>query len=267
MRKQILTACLAVLAFASCTKDNQSDSTSFSQQILGKWMLTQMNGSVLPTNAKMICTFESATSGYISASRADFDSELTRWTDHAPTEVEVKGNQLTMSGTLNKTTSFEAKILIDDINDSLAHSQTDYTVYRNGSPMYVSNGKTVWTKITKDYGADIVGTWEGRVTNSEGSEFDDGELHRWEYLADGTYVYYNLDADSNWVPQASEFCNYFVDGNLLCTRWLNSGFNEQEHREWWEIVSIDNNVMKWYALRQNDDGSMYTPTFQMTKVQ
>ena len=60
---------------------------------------------------------------------------------------------------------------------------------------------------------------------------------------------------------------YFVDGTLLCTRWRNTGDNEVEHREWWEIASIENGVMNWTALRQRDDGSTYTTTFSMTKVQ
>lgn len=267
MRKQILTACLAVLAFASCTTDSDKDNDTIAKQILGKWMLTRMDGNIVPTNAKVVYTFESVTSGYISASRADFDGELTRWTDHAPSEVSINGRMVNMSGTLSKSTSFTADIEITDINDRETQSMTDYTVYHNGDTMYTSKGATLWTKVNKDYSTDILGVWEGRVTNTEGSEYDDGELHRWEYLADGSYIYYHLDADSNWYPQASEFCNYFVDGNLLCTRWKNSGYGETEHREWWEIAYIENGVMHWTALRQNDDGSTYTATFQMAKVQ
>ena len=57
---------------------------------------------------------------------------------------------------------------------------------------------------------------------------------------------------------------YFVDGSLLCTRWVIDG---TENREWWEIASIADGVMNWTALRQREDGTTYTATFQMTKVQ
>ena len=57
---------------------------------------------------------------------------------------------------------------------------------------------------------------------------------------------------------------YFVDGTLLCTRWV---IDDTEYREWWEIASIANGVMKWTALRQNEDGTTYTATFQMEKVE
>ena len=58
---------------------------------------------------------------------------------------------------------------------------------------------------------------------------------------------------------------YFIDGTLLCMRWYNIG-DDTEYREWWEIESIEGGVMKWKALRQREDGSTYTATFQMTKV-
>ena len=68
----------------------------------------------------------------------------------------------------------------------------------------------------------------------------------------------------HWVPYKGNTLNeYFVDGVLLCTRWID---NDVENREWWEIVSIKNDVMKWKGLRANEDGTTYTATFEMKKV-
>jgi hypothetical protein len=93
--------------------------------------------------------------------------------------------------------------------------------------------------------------------------FDDGQEHRWEYKADGTYVYYVKDGN-NWVPYATNTLNeYFVDGNLLCTRWIDNGV---ENREWWEITIADGK-MNWTALRQNEDGTTFTATFEMERVE
>ena len=64
--------------------------------------------------------------------------------------------------------------------------------------------KGTYSRIGCTRSDDIIGTWEGHCT-SEGSAFDDGQEHRWEYKDDGTYVYYVKD---------------------------------EEYREWWEI-SID----------------------------
>ena len=58
---------------------------------------------------------------------------------------------------------------------------------------------------------------------------------------------------------------YFVDGVLLCARWKNIG-SDKEYRESWEIASIENNTMKWTAIRERADGSTYTADFSMTRV-
>ena len=65
--------------------------------------------------------------------------------------------------------------------------------------------------------------------------------------------YYVKDGD-NWVSyEGTTLSEYFVDGTLLCTRWIDQG---QEYREWWEI-SINGDKMNWTALRQNFDGSTF----------
>ena len=63
------------------------------------------------------------------------------------------------------------------------------------------------------------------------------------------------------------FSDYFVEGPLLCSRWKNNVEGAVENREWWEIESIENGVMKWKVLRQKEDGTLFTATFQMTKVE
>ena len=64
------------------------------------------------------------------------------------------------------------------------------------------------------------------------------------------------------MPSENTLNEYFVDGNLLCTRWINDG---QENREWWEIT-IEGNKMNWTALRQAPGGDPHTVTFEMTFV-
>ena len=75
------------------------------------------------------------------------------------------------------------------------------------------------------------------------------------------------NAQDEWVATEDEISNYFVDGNLFCTRWKNVGEGNIEQREWWVIESLENGVMKMTAKGQNADGTTYTDTFEMTKVQ
>lgn len=264
MKKAFYLLAIAALFFSSCGKDKEID--NLAQQMLGKWMLTQLDGHIMPTNEKVVYTFESATQGFLSASRVDYTADQPMWANHIPSDIVLTGNIISMTGELNKTTSFVAELTVKSISSTEMVTESKYTVYRNGTPMYANSGTVLWTKIPTDYSVDILGIWEGRVTGSEGSEFDDGELHRWEYLDNGKYIYYRLDENGQWVSDVNELAQYIVDGVLLCTRWLNSGEGEVEHREWWEIASIENDVMNWTALRLREDGTTYTATFSMTKV-
>ena len=69
-----------------------------------------------------------------------------------------------------------------------------------------------------------------------------------------------------WQLFDDEFSDYFVDGILLCTRWKNSGEGTVENREWWEITSIEDGVMKWKGLRADEDGTTHIATFELTQV-
>jgi hypothetical protein len=139
------------------------------------------------------------------------------------------------------------------------------TVRKDGGLLRSDEDIVRCEKLDVDYSADILGTWEGHSTGAEGSEFDDGENHRWEYMTDGTLNYFRK-VDGQWQISDDAYAKYFVAGNLLCTRWKNAGEGNEEHREWWEIESIQNGVMKWKALRQKEDGTTFTSTFEMKKV-
>lgn len=264
MKKIFILLAVAAVVFAACSKEKEE--TNIAEKIIGKWMLEETNGHSVLTNEKFVYTFVSDTEGYVSASRVDFSEDHPIWTNYMPSEISIEGKEIIIRGNLNKTTSFVAELVIKSISDNEMLADSKYTVKHNGADIFTSTGTTLMTKVTTDYSSDILGVWEGRSTSADGSEFDDGEVHRWEYLDDDTYIYYALDADSNWAANVNEVSDYFVDGTLLCTRWLNVG-EEVENREWWEIESIADGVMKWTALRKRDDGSFYTATFQMTKVQ
>lgn len=249
--------------FTSCSKDDNpvNPADNLSEKIIGKWMTTDKNRQPMLTNEKRVVTFVSATKAYMSASFTHIPVS-TQWLDQIEADVVISDNKvtLTMHPEERVTVVDEYTVLAIDATGFTANLKVTTTL--NGELSYEHESIIRLTKVNRDYSEAILGTWEGHVTNSEGSEYDDGETHRWEYKADGTYVYYVKDSD-NWVPYADNTLNeYFVDGVLLCTRW---GNNEQENREWWEIT-INGDKMNWTALRQNPDGTTFTATFEMTKV-
>ncbi len=93
-----------------------------------------------------------------------------------------------------------------------------------------------------------------------------GHYVRWTLKADGTHEYAHRAADGSWKKMEDVFSEYFVDGSLFCARWKNAGEDKEEQREWWEIESIQDGVMKWTALCSNADGTTYTEILEMHKV-
>ena len=175
--------------------------------------------------------------------------------------MSVDGNKMTITYQLDEKTRTVNEYIITDINANEFIANRKKTITADGDEVLSEELSVCYVKVNDDYNKDIIGTWEGRCT-SEGSIFDDGQDHRWEYKDDGTFVYYVKDGDS-WVPSEDTMNEYFVAGNLLCTRWMENG---QENREWWEIT-IDGDKMNWTALREDEDGKTFTATFEMERVE
>jgi hypothetical protein len=234
------------------------------EKIIGKWMLAENDGETALTNEKAVVTFLSATKAYQSVSRVDYDETKPKWRAKEECDMTIDGNTVTLlshSSNIDKVFTLNIKS-IDDNNMSCNFK---IVIMKDGEVRNTIEDTRIYRRVTADYSADIIGMWEGHSTGEEGSEFDDGENHCWEYMTDGSFNYFRK-VDGQWQISDDDYADYFVDGNLLCTRWKNAGAGNEEHREWWEIESIENGVMKWKALRQKEDGTTYTATFEMKKI-
>ena len=256
--------------FTSCSSNDDNSvvpaepDLNVAEKIIGKWMVTERDGEPALTNEKTVVTFLSATKAYQSVSRVNYDETVPKWRAKEECDMTIDGNTVTLlshSSNIDKVFTLNIKS-IDDNNMSCNFK---IVVMKDGEVYNTVEDTRIYRRVTADYSADIIGMWEGHSTGEEGSEFDDGENHRWEYMTDGSFNYFRK-VDGQWQISGDDYADYFVDGNLLCTRWKNAGPGNEEHREWWEIESIEGGVMKWKALRQNADGTTYTATFEMKKV-
>ncbi len=259
MKKIIVRGALAAAIvfgvgfFASCTKEK-----TLADKLIGKWMVAELDGVPAPTHLKTVITFESATKAY--GSMADYYSDS--WNDHTPADVRINGNKVSMTVPESDAITHNLELTVSSITDKDMRLLSDWSMLINGVPAYHETYNERWVRIDKDFRKDIVGLWEGRRTSGQ-SAYGDGEIHRWKYNADGTFEYYSKVGDG-WVPTGDIYCEYFVDGVLLCSRWR-AALDSDEVRDWWEI-DIQDGKMKWTALRMNEDGSTYTSSFEMTKL-
>lgn len=263
MKKTLLAlTVLSVILMAGCSKDEDK---SLSEMMIGKWVATQSEGMDMLTNMKIVYTIESSTKGYISASRPNFTPEHDMWTDHMPVDVMLEGDTITLSGDIDEEVSVVAKIIVKSITDKEMRADTKYTVYFGGREIINNEESALFVKVNVDYSKSIVGLWEGRMT-SDNDAYSDGNVHRWQLNEDGTYIYYRHTDGGEWVDDVNEYAYYMTDGPMLCMRWKNTGDNTMEIREWWEIVSIEDGVMKWTGLREGENGERYTASFEMVMV-
>jgi hypothetical protein len=253
--------------FTSCSNDDNAVPTQqeVATKIIGKWMFADRDGVPTPTNKKRVFNFVSATKAYVSASYG-MDIPGAEWPEQTEATVAINGNVVTLTMHLDEHTTMVDEYNVTAINDTEFTARLKVTITVDGTVKRSTESTIHLTRVAKDFSKDILGTWEGRSSSEESSEYDDGKLHRWDYKADGTFVFYNQDEYGEWQVSKDVFAEYFCDGTLLCTRWKNVGEGQKEKREWWEILSIENGVMKWYGLRQREDGTTYTASYYMTKV-
>lgn len=262
----ILSCGLTVTLLTACGSDDaENTGANLSEKIKGKWIMAEINGLPVPTNSKQVLTYESPTKFYYSLSISAI-SDLNVWVNHCEGRLKINGNMLEQSVELTDANiSFSQKLNIISIaNDEMLLITNNETFVDGKSYRITKDLKERKVRVTHDYSDDIIGTWEGRLTSDQDA-YSDNLLHRWEYKADGTFVYYRQTDNGEWVADVNTLSEYFVDGTLLCSRWKNVG-DTTEKRESWEIASIENGKMEWTALRQNDDGSTYTANFSMTRV-
>lgn len=232
-----------------------------SEKIIGKWIVADLDGQTAVTNDKTVLTFLSPTKATVSESKSDYAGPAVKWSPAREYEAQIVGNKVTLTGHPTEINTIINEYIVTSISDNEMLCSVKHTVIRNDQVVKVTESVLRFVKVTADYTAAILGLWEGKVTSAQDT-YGDGEEHRWEYKADGSFVYYVKDGD-DWVPSVNTLNEYFVDGNLLCMRWVDNGI---EYREWWEIA-IDGDTMNWTALRQNPDGTPFTATFSMTKVE
>ena len=263
MRKLFLAIAVAMMGilFAGCNKDVEPD-WGVAQKIIGKWITAESDGKPLPTNEKVVLDFVSATEAYVSLSFQDNKRKGTPWNDRQKAVVEIIGNDVTLTHSPEPGTNVTIGLHVEVLTNSAMVAKRTVTIRKDGGLVKSDEDIVRCEKLDVDYSTKIVGLWEGKMT-SEQSAHDDGQVHRWAFQEDGTFLYFVRNDKGIWEPSDDTLNEYFVAGNLLCTRWVENG---TEYREWWEIATASDQSMIWIGLREKEDGSRYSAAFSMDKI-
>ena len=268
MKKAFLAIAMAMMSilFAGCNKGNEVEpDRGVAQKIIGKWITAETDSKVIPTNEKIVFDIVSTTEAYVSLSLQDRQREKTPWNDRQKVDIEILGNDVTLSHSPKTGMTVIVELHVNAITSTTMIAKRTVTIRQDGNLVKSDENMVRYEKLNVDYSKDIYGLWEGRMISDQ-SEYDDGQEHRWEFKDDGTFVFYLKNKKGVWEKKDDEYAQYFVAGNLLCTRWKNAGEGTQENREWWEITALGESEMVWTALREKEDGSQYTAAFTMQKM-
>lgn len=245
-----------ILAAASCSVKV----STINEMLPGTWICEEINDVAVPTNSKFVDVF--LTDGTYTYCAAFFESDvIRRWTE-SEMSYSVSNGKIHLEGTdVNKIkweSDWKIKTMTSTVMTYIVPSlKIDGVSYND-----VNSYKLV--KSTVDNSSSIIGLWEGKNVTS-GATPSESALHRWEFLQDGTFVYYSYtELDENDDPiwfMDGPAGTYYTRGYLLSTNWNTHDANAHDTYECWEI-QISLGAMEWKGLRDGDK----TVSFSMVKV-
>ena len=191
MKRMTLWVLAAILicgtsVFTACSSNDDNpakDDLNVAEKIIGKWMSAEINGKPFPTDNKGVYTFLSTTKARMSSSVNSRPELGDLWNDNSELDVNISGNVVTLTHQLDEHKTIKIEMAVTSINAKEMHANVHATLKVDGTAARTMNDHIRYERIEENYRQSILGIWEGRSTGAEGSEFDDGENHRWEYLA------------------------------------------------------------------------------------
>ena len=247
--------------FTSCSSDNDDKpiDSKLMEQLVGKWLYCEADGEIVETEEASITTYVMEGTK-LKAYTSEAQKKYGLWAYKQPTDVKIDGNKLTLTMQKDDITTVEDCTDIIISGDDMYYTSM-YTVMRGGKVIDIDGPYLLHcTKVYKDYAPIFIGRWEGTVTSDEPGFTPQPFCEA--YNPDGTITAYEL-VDGQWVAEKAEYSEYFIDGNLLCTRWKDAGSEEVFQNCIFESYTDGKMILKEVVVR-ND--KLYTETSTLTKT-
>ena len=253
-------------AFTSCSNndDNPVVDNSLAEKIVGKWIHADTDGEAVTTDMKSVYTFTkngSALKGFYSMSM----TESGVWAYRQETDLTISGNTITMTSRIADGQQSVVELTDVTVSGDDLRFTAKTTLSKDGQVTATYGPRQEhFTRAEADYTEAVVGLWEITFT-SDNPEYESSVPYRELYRSDGTASFYDL-IDGQWVEEETTYNEYFSDGPLFCFRWqkTDAGIDRREN---WEVVSCTGDEMVNKAFHRRADGSTYTITAHLKKVE
>ena len=262
----VATLCICgASAFTSCSNndDNPVVDNSLAEKIVGKWIHADTDGVTVTTDMKSVYTFTkngSALKGFYSMSM----TESGVWAYRQETDLTISGNAITMTSRLADGQQSVVELTAVTVSGDDLRFTAKTTLSKDGQVTATYGPRQEhFTRAEADYTEAVLGLWEITFT-SDNPEYESSVPYRELYRSDGTASFYDL-IDGQWVEEETTYSEYFADGPLFCFRWQKPG--QEGRHENWEIVSCTGSEMVNKAFHRRADGSTYTITAHLKKVE
>lgn len=248
------------MVLGSCGSDDEKPpvKTVMGNTILGTWKQEMVNGKACLTNLRSIKTFYSNGTEIVSNSKYSEGKGGWMWSCKDKYTYSLDGGYL-LENKPNTEVSFKTEI-VDLGKNMIVYNKTNNTPDFKGD----RNSSGVLVRVDDNYfSQDIIGAWEG--IDMIGYETYGDANHVIHFHASGSYTYY-VNENGRWVPSSNVDNEYNVHGDWLATRWRPE-YGKDYNYEWWDIDYIKDGIMKWSALRENENGERYVATFTWRKLE
>lgn len=212
------------------------------RDVIGLWVLDEVNGQKVPTKELFVCDYQSPTSQILASGYLFADSD-NRWGERDTYHYSVRYNAILLNGQDAVGEDVELKFMDNVFTDST----WSYTVHssRIDGVNFVDGSRYTLKKLdSKGYDVQsILGNWVLQSINGNPTNPICCQMH-----PEGTFSYYQFDTvTQRFSLKEDTQGNFFLYGNILAMNYSSNSIKTPGcFFDCWEIEKLEGDTMSWY---------------------
>lgn len=218
--------------------DDKAEIKDLQKNLLGTWYNYLSDGTYTDTDSRHLITYEADGTMYYTPS-INALKDLGIWEHHIKGSYTINGKVVEQQAAVaGKNILFTQQMNIKQVNDLKLESITNSETFVDGeSYRVVKNLKEIKNRETTEERGDIVGTWKARLIYGTFENLEKRKEYLFEFKDDGTFTIYRQNEQGEWVAEDRILNEYFVEANMVYTRWKNADSDEMKYKGWEQLSS------------------------------